>query len=102
MSGEAPESFDRLWQSLEPRHGKQPGTRTMIELLQEGTGRGWNRLRNAVKQALHWYGVKPSTFISDLNYWCTMEYHTKSSRHTKAIKPTPLAIAISNFFRRWR
>ena len=31
--GRWPESFDRLWQSLDERHGRQAGTRAMIELL---------------------------------------------------------------------
>ena len=34
------------------RHGRQHGTRQMIELLQLGTGDGWSRLRSAVEQAL--------------------------------------------------
>jgi hypothetical protein len=51
-SGRWPQSFDRLWQSLERREGKQAGTRTMIELLQEGSKHGWERLQQAVEQAL--------------------------------------------------
>jgi hypothetical protein len=51
-SGRWPQSFDRLWQSLELREGKQTGTRTMIELLQQGSKQGWERLRQAVEQAL--------------------------------------------------
>lgn len=47
-----PESFDRLWQSLERREGKQAGTRTMIELLQQGSKCGWERLRQAVQETL--------------------------------------------------
>jgi hypothetical protein len=42
-----------LWQSLERREGKQAGTRTMIELLQQGSKQGWERLRQAVEQALN-------------------------------------------------
>jgi hypothetical protein len=52
-SGRWPPSFDRLWQSLERRVGKQAGTRTMIELLQQGSKQGWERLRQAVEQALN-------------------------------------------------
>jgi transposase len=51
-AGRWPESFDRLWQALNTRHGRQQGSRQMIELLQLGTGQGWNRLRTAVEQAL--------------------------------------------------
>lgn len=51
-NGHWPESFDRLWQSLERREGKQAGTRTMIELLQQGSKHGWERLKLAVQEAL--------------------------------------------------
>src|ERR1039458_2628068 len=51
-SGRWPQSFDRLWQSLERREGKQAGTRTMIELLKQGSKHGWERLQQAVEQAL--------------------------------------------------
>lgn len=51
--GRWPESFDRLWQSLRERHGKQAGTREMIELLRLGPRHGWEALRSAVEQALH-------------------------------------------------
>jgi transposase len=50
--GRWPESFDRLWQSLQQRHGRQAGTRAMIELLTLGKQQGWARLRHAVEQAL--------------------------------------------------
>jgi transposase len=50
--GRWPESFDRLWQSLRERHGKQAGTREMIELLRLGPPHGWEALKNAVEQAL--------------------------------------------------
>lgn len=52
QAGRWPESFDRLWHGLNMRHGRQQGTRQMIELLQLGTGDGWCRLRSAVEQAL--------------------------------------------------
>jgi transposase len=50
--GRWPQSFDRLWQSLERREGKQRGTRTMIELLLEGSKHGWEQLKAAVEKAL--------------------------------------------------
>jgi hypothetical protein len=45
-NGHWPESFDRLWQSLERRKGKQAGTRSMIELLQQGSRHGWEKLKH--------------------------------------------------------
>jgi transposase len=50
--GRRPESFDRLWLSLQERHGKHPGTREMIELLTLGKRHGWGRLQQAVEKAL--------------------------------------------------
>jgi transposase len=50
--GRWPESFDRLWQSLRERHGKQEGTREMIELLRLGPQHGWEELRKVIEQAL--------------------------------------------------
>jgi len=50
--GRWPESFDRLWQSLQQRQGRQAGTREMIELLALGKQHGWEQLRRAVEQAL--------------------------------------------------
>ena len=50
--GRWPESFDQLWQSLRERHGKQVGTREMIELLRLGPRHGWEALKKTVEQAL--------------------------------------------------
>jgi hypothetical protein len=50
--GRWPASFDRLWQSLTERHGRAAGTRAMIELLGCGKQQGWDRLQNAIEQAL--------------------------------------------------
>jgi hypothetical protein len=52
QAGRWPECFDRLWQALNIRHGRQQGTREMIELLELGAGQGWERLEAAVEQAL--------------------------------------------------
>lgn len=50
--GRWPESYDRLWRSLEARCGRQEGTREMIALLQLGRQRGWPHLRRAIEEAL--------------------------------------------------
>ena len=50
--GRWPESFDRLWLSLQERHGKHSGTREMIELLTLGKRYGWDRLQQVVEQSL--------------------------------------------------
>jgi len=47
-----PESFDQIWQSLMDRHGKQSGTRQMIEMLKLARQHGHERLRQAIEKAL--------------------------------------------------
>jgi len=46
------ESYDVLLQKLIERHGKQSGTREMIELLKPGRAHGYQRLEAAISQAL--------------------------------------------------
>ncbi len=50
--GRWPASFDRLWQSWTERHGRAAGTRLMIELLGCGKRYGWDRLKQAIEEAL--------------------------------------------------
>lgn len=52
QAGRWPDSFDRLWAELMQRHGKQPGTRHMIDVLRLGKQHGYERLRDAVEGAL--------------------------------------------------
>jgi hypothetical protein len=47
-----PDCFDELWQALISRHGKQTGTRQMIDLLKLIREFGRDRLREAVEMAL--------------------------------------------------
>jgi transposase len=50
--GRWPSEYDRFWEVLIGRHGKQPGTRQMIELLGLGKKHGYNRLQEAMLVAL--------------------------------------------------
>ena len=50
--GRWPESYDRLWEALKQRLGKQEGTRAMIEVVQIGSKHGYAQLQQAVEQAL--------------------------------------------------
>ena len=50
--GRWPASFDCFWERLRERHGRQDGTRAMIEVLQLGRVHGYERLRAAIEQAL--------------------------------------------------
>jgi transposase len=50
--GKWPASYDRYWEGLKQRQGKQAGTRAMIEILLEGQIHGAERLRQAVERAL--------------------------------------------------
>ncbi|MCA1617545.1 MAG: IS21 family transposase [Acidobacteria bacterium] len=50
--GRWPREFDLLWQSLQQRHGKEAGTRQMIELLVLGREHGYEKLAQVVTAAL--------------------------------------------------
>lgn len=52
QAGQWPASFDRIWQALMERHGKQNGTRQMIELLKLAPKHGQARLQEAIEAAL--------------------------------------------------
>lgn len=45
-------AHDQLWLALQKRHGNQIGTRLMIELLELGRRHGYDRLQEAISQAL--------------------------------------------------
>jgi transposase len=51
-AGRWPVSYDQFWNGLMKRHGRQDGTKAMIELLQLGRRRGDVRLRRAIESAL--------------------------------------------------
>jgi transposase len=50
--GRWPSSYDRIWEQLMSRNGKQNGTHQMIELLQLGKKHGYDALCRAVESAL--------------------------------------------------
>ncbi len=52
QAGLWPESFDVIWQSLMERHGKQSGTKQMIDLLKLAKQNGRGRLQEAIETAL--------------------------------------------------
>lgn len=52
QAGRWPASYDELWQGLIERHGRSPGTKAMIGLLQLGRRHGQERLRRAIETAL--------------------------------------------------
>jgi hypothetical protein len=45
-------SYDQYWEALMERHGRQHGTKAMIELLQLGSRHGYDQLRTAIESAL--------------------------------------------------
>jgi transposase len=50
--GRWPASFDRFWEALKQRRGKQPGTRAMIDVLRLGRQYGYRLLKEAIEKAL--------------------------------------------------
>jgi transposase len=59
--GRWPASYDQIWEQLMIRHGRQNGTRQMIELLQVGKTSGYETLRRAVESALEMGSCDVST-----------------------------------------
>jgi hypothetical protein len=51
-AGKWPASYDRLWEALMERQGKQAGTKAMIALVQLGRQHGHAALRTAIETAL--------------------------------------------------
>jgi hypothetical protein len=47
-----PASFDAIWQAMITRHGKQTGTRQMVDLLKLARESGRDRLQEAIETAL--------------------------------------------------
>ena len=52
VQGRWPASYDRLWELMNQRHGRQDGTRSMVALLRLGREFGYAKLETAVSQAL--------------------------------------------------
>jgi transposase len=52
QAGRWTENLDRLWKRLEERHGVSGGTREMITLIRAGQASGWEKLQQAVDEAL--------------------------------------------------
>jgi hypothetical protein len=50
--GRWPASFDRFWEMLKQRRGRQPGTRAMIDVLLLGRQHGYPRLQAVIEKAL--------------------------------------------------
>ena len=46
------DSHDRLWHVLNARHGRQNGTRLMVEVIGLGREHGYERLENMIERAL--------------------------------------------------
>jgi len=66
--GRWPSSYDTLLRKLIERHGKQDGTREMIELLKLGRQHGYKRLEETVTMALErgcWDGAAVRYLMSD-------------------------------------
>ncbi|HLZ68735.1 MAG TPA: hypothetical protein VKV26_02380 [Dehalococcoidia bacterium] len=63
--GHWPPSYDRFWQALMDRQGKQAGTKAMVELLQLGRSHGQAARRRAIETALD-LGVSDAAAVQQL------------------------------------
>lgn len=70
QKGRWPASYDRIWEQLMSRNGKQKGTRQMIELLRLGKTHGYEKLRQVVESALE----MGSCDVSTVRYLMTAEH----------------------------
>jgi len=52
IQGRWPESYDRLWELMSEKQGRQDGTRSMIALIRMGREFGYAKLETSVAQAL--------------------------------------------------
>ena len=52
VQGRWPESYDRLWELMNERQGRQDGTRSMIALIRMGREFGYAKLETSVAQAM--------------------------------------------------
>jgi hypothetical protein len=50
--GRWPESYDRLWERMSEKHGRQPGTRSMVAVIRMGREFGYAKLESSVAQAM--------------------------------------------------
>ena len=66
---------DQLLNLLQHRHGTQKGTRLMIELLQQGRQYGYDRLAQAIKQALN-LGVADAAAVKYLLTASSLNQHS--------------------------
>ena len=83
-----PDSFDEIWQSLMDRHGKQTGTRQMIELLKLARQHGHERLREAIETALA--------------TGCTDAAAVRHLFHARELSRVPAKRSISDCWRRYQ
>lgn len=87
--GRWPESYDRLWEGLIERHGRQQGTKKLIELLQLGRTHGQEKLQAAVEQALA-LGCHDSAAVR----------HLVTASLLERAEPTPITIGELAVFER--
>jgi len=85
QKGRWPASFDRIWEQLMIRSGRQEGTRRMIELLGFGKTHGYETLRGAVESALEMGSCDISTV------WYLMTAGQLERGHPEPIDVGPLS-----------
>ncbi len=79
-----PASYDRIWEQLMIRNGRQEGTRRMIELLGFGKTHGHDTLRQAIESALEMGSYDVSTV------WYLMTAGQLERDHPESIDVGPL------------
>ena len=80
QAGLWPSSFDRIWQALIERHGKQSGTKQMIDLLKLSQKYGHQKLQDAIESALASGCYDAAAVQHLLNARRTAAYRLRSDR----------------------
>ncbi|MBM4448771.1 MAG: IS21 family transposase [Chloroflexi bacterium] len=89
QKGRWPASYDRIWEQLMMRNGRQNGTRSMIDLLRLGKVHGYEKLRQAVELALD----MGSCDVSTIRYLITAEQLDRS-------RSEPIDVGPLNYYQR--
>jgi transposase len=89
QKGRWPASYDRIWEQLMIRNGRQNGTRRMIELLQLGKTHGYETLRQAVESALD----MGSCDVSTVQYLMT-------AKQLDRCRPEPIDVGLLSCYER--
>ena len=103
--GRWPADYDRFWEELRRRHGKQDGTRMMVEVLRLGQKHGWGELKDVVTRALELGCFDPSALrllLENDRYGASRaDYRLEIGMLGRYDRPRPLVNEYDRLLRGW-